>query len=138
MWQYEHTLEAEVTPAAVWRLYSDPSSWQTWDYGIESMELDDTFTAGGTGRLTPRGRDAIPFRLVEVDENVGFTDETEVEGLILRFIHRLEPVDDRRTPITHRVEITGPAADKVGPQIGPSITDGIPVTVATLVDLAAA
>jgi hypothetical protein len=136
MWEYEHSIEAGVTPQAVWNLYSDATTWQDWDFGIESMDLDGPFLAGSTGRLTPRGRDAIPFTLVHVDENASFTDETIIDGLVLRFIHTLDEVGNGRTKITHRVEISGPTADQVGPHLGPQITDGIPVTVANLAEIA--
>jgi uncharacterized protein YndB with AHSA1/START domain len=137
MWEYEHSIEADVTPQSVWQLYTDSTTWPEWDYGIELVELDGPFADGSTGRITPRGRDTIPFTVVDVTENVSFTDETAFDGIVLRFIHRLAEVDGGRTRITHRVEISGPASDAVGPQIGPSITGDIPVTVANLAEIAA-
>lgn len=137
MWEYEHSIETAAGAAAIWRLYSDASTWQDWDFGIELMELDGPFQAGSTGRLTPRGRDVIPFTLVLVEENAVFIDETRIDDTLLTFIHRLEPGEDGGTKITHRVEISGPSADRAGPQIGPQITVGIPVTLANLAEIAA-
>lgn len=136
MWEYEHSIEADVTPEAVWRLYTDASSWPEWDFGIEAMELDGPLAAGSTGILTPRGRDSIPFTIIEAEENAGFTDETVLDGLVLTFKHTLEPIGAARTRITHRVEISGPAAEFAAPKIGPGITEGIPVTVLTLAEQA--
>jgi hypothetical protein len=48
-------------------------------------------------------------------------------------MHRLERLDDDRTRITYRTEITGPAADELGPQVGPAITADFPETMAALV-----
>lgn len=132
MWEYEHSVRTDASPEAIWRLYTDPSSWPSWDSGIEHMELDGPFAAGTTGRLTPVGQDNLPFTLIEVVPTRRFVDETHVAGLVLRFIHTLVPEPTGGTTITHRVEIIGPAADQLGPQIGPKVTAGVPTTIETL------
>jgi hypothetical protein len=38
--------------------------------------------------------------------------------------------------VTYRTEISGPAADQVGPELGPQITGDFPQTLAALVKLA--
>jgi hypothetical protein len=40
--------------------------------------------------------------------------------------------------VIYRTEITGPAADQVGPQLGPAITGDFPEVLAALVKLAEA
>lgn len=132
MWEYEHSVRTDASPEAIWRLYSDPSSWPSWDSGIEHMELDGPFAVGTTGRLTPVGQNNLPFTLTEVVPTRRFVDETQVAGLVLRFIHTLVPEPTGGTTITHRVEIIGPAADQLGPQIGPKVTAGVPTTIETL------
>lgn len=133
MWEYEHSVTTDTTAEAIWRLYSDPSSWPAWDAGIEHMELDGPFAVGTTGRLTPVGQDSLPFTLIDVVQDRRFVDETHVAGLVLRFIHTLVPEQNGGTTVTHRVEITGSEADQLGPQIGPKVTAGIPETIETLV-----
>lgn len=133
MWEYEHSVTTDASPEAIWRLYADPSSWPSWDAGIEHMELDGPFAVGTTGRLTPSGQDTLPFTLIDVERHRRFVDETHVAGLVLRFIHTLVPQRDGGTTVTHRVEITGPAADQLGPQIGPGVTAGVPATIEALV-----
>ncbi|MCK9874626.1 SRPBCC family protein [Frankia sp. Ag45/Mut15] len=138
MWEYEHSATVEVSAEAVWKLYTNPESWGTWDSGIVGLTLDGPFVPGTTGKLTPKGQDPVTITLVEVVENRSFIDETNLGGIVLRAIHRLEPVDGGRTRITHRIEITGPEADTLGPQIGPAVTAGVPETITTLARLAAA
>ncbi|WP_250280584.1 MULTISPECIES: SRPBCC family protein [unclassified Frankia] len=138
MWEYEHSATAEVTAEAVWKLYVDTASWSIWDTGIVGLALDGPFVPGTTGKLTPKGQDPVIITLVEVEENRSFIDEANLGGIVLRAIHRLEPLADGRTRITHRIEITGPAADTLGPQIGPAVTAGVPETIATLARLASA
>ncbi|MFF2077211.1 SRPBCC family protein [Kitasatospora sp. NPDC058162] len=138
MWEYEHSLVADVTPEAVWALYRDPESWLRWDHGLAAIALHGPFEVGTKGVLTPKGQDELPFTLTEVEPDRRFADETAVNGLVLHFIHTLEPQEDGRTRITHRVEITGPAAPDLAPHVGPAVTAGIPATLTRLADLAAA
>lgn len=123
---------ARASAEAIWRLYRDVSTWPSWDPGIEAVELHGPFEPGAEGALTPAGQEPLSFRMIEVTPERGFVDETAVAGAVLRFIHRLLPLDGGGTRITHRVEIDGPAAGEVGPQAGPQITAGIPETMESL------
>ena len=38
----------------------------------------------------------------------------------------MQPLEGGGTKVTHRLEITGPAADQVGPELGPAITEDFP------------
>jgi hypothetical protein len=40
--------------------------------------------------------------------------------------HRVEGVGGERSRITYRMEITGPSAEPVGPEIGPEISGDFP------------
>src|SRR5579885_966594 len=134
MWEYEHSIETAARPEAIFALYADVATWPRWDDGIADLRLYGPFAVGTPGVLTPKGQDPLPFRLSAVWPDRGFADETEIPGagLLLRFVHTLTPLGDGRTRITHRVEIDGPAAGTLGPEIGPGITGGFPTTMATL------
>jgi hypothetical protein len=54
----------------------------------------------------------------------------------VRTMHRLEQATAGMTRITYRTEITGSAADQVGPLLGPAITADFPDVLAALVHLA--
>jgi hypothetical protein len=54
----------------------------------------------------------------------------------VRTIHRVEQLDQGRARVTYRMEISGPAADTVGPQLGPEISGDFPQVLAALVELA--
>jgi hypothetical protein len=43
---------------------------------------------------------------VTIDEGTAYADETEFGGTVLRFSHTLSPLDDNRTRIVHRLEIS--------------------------------
>jgi uncharacterized protein YndB with AHSA1/START domain len=138
MFEYEYSLEADVTPEAVWKLYNNAASWPTWDTGTEKVGLSGPLAAGTTGNIKFSGQDPLPFRILSAQPNREFTDETEIPGadIFVQFTHRLTPLESGGTRITQRVSITGPAAETLGPQIGPGITSDIPQSIAALIALA--
>jgi uncharacterized protein YndB with AHSA1/START domain len=136
MWEYEHAEEGTGSPAAVWRAWTDVANWGEWNSDIESIEVDGPFAAGTTVAMTPTGQDTVRLRLAEVRENERFVDEAQFAGVVIRTTHLVDPIDGGRVRVTYRMEITGPAADEVGPRLGPAITADFPDTIAALIDWA--
>jgi hypothetical protein len=132
MFTYEHTVETTASAEAVWALYADVSAWLAWDRGLDAVEIDGPFTAGTTGRITPAGMGTLPFTLTWVEPTRGFADETPAMGHVLRFIHDIAALPGGGARITHRVEIQGPAAD----DLGPNVTGDTPEAMANLAALA--
>ncbi|MGW2865477.1 SRPBCC family protein [Streptomyces sp. SDr-06] len=137
MWVYEHSIETDVARAAIWRLWADVENWAAWNAEIEKIELRGPFAAGAEISMTPPGQDPVELRVTEAEKDTMFVDEARFDGLVLRTIHRLVPLDHGRTRVVYRMEITGEGADDLGPRIGPDITSDWPVTMAALVGLAA-
>jgi hypothetical protein len=133
MWSSEYRAGTDADPAAIWRLWSDVTTWTGWDGGAEKVEIDGDFAVGSVVTMTPVGQDPLRMRLVEVVEGELFTDETPFDGLVIRVIHRLERAGPGRTTVIYRTEITGDAAEEAGPQVGPAITADFPDTVAALI-----
>ena len=65
-WEYEHSIEGNVSTSALWGMYSDVSTWPEWDKGIEKIGLDGEFREGTSGTIKPVGQDHLPFRLTKV------------------------------------------------------------------------
>jgi hypothetical protein len=82
--------------------------------------------------MTPPGQDPVELRIAELTEQELFVDEAEIDGLVLRTIHRLDIIGPSRTRVVYRMEITGTAADEIGPRIGPAVTADWPDTMAAL------
>ena len=76
------------------------------------------------------------MRLTEIVPGELFADEMDGGDFTVRTVHRLEPAADGQTRIIYRTEITGPAADHIGPQLGPAITADFPDVLAALAKLA--
>jgi len=136
VWEYEHSTETGATPDQVWHHWSDLAAWPLWNDGIEKMEVDGPFAVGTTFAMKPPGDDPIRMRLTEIIPGELFTDEMDGGNFTVRTVHRLEPAAGARTRIIYRTEITGPAADQVGPQLGPAITADFPGVLAALAKLA--
>lgn len=134
MFTFTHSVETIAGVDAIWPLYAEVERWLEWDRGLDAIELDGPFVAGATGTITPAGMPTLPFRLTRVVAGRAFDDETPFEGHVLRFLHDLEPLPGGGTRITHAVEIEGPAADA----IGPNVTGDTPEAMAALVALAEA
>ena len=135
MWEYECRTETTARPEALWRHWSDMAAWPRWNAGIEKLEIDGPFAVGTTFTMTPPGEDPVRLRLTEIVPGERFTDEADTGDFVVRTEHRLEPTPTG-TRVVYRTEITGPAADQVGPEVGPAITADFPDVVAALVKLA--
>jgi uncharacterized protein YndB with AHSA1/START domain len=138
MWQSEYSVETSANPGTLWRHWSDMAAWPEWNGGIAEIEIDGPFAVGTTFRMIPPGEDPIEMRLVEIVTGELFTDEMDAGDFIVRTVHRLDRMSAGRTRVSYRTEITGPAADEVGPQLGPAITADFPAVLAALVQRAEA
>jgi acetylornithine deacetylase/succinyl-diaminopimelate desuccinylase-like protein len=125
-YEYEHTVETSATPADVYALWSDPSTWSSWDTSVESASIDGPFAPGTTGSMVVDGPMEVTFTLLEVTPGTGYLDETVIpDAATIRFAHRAEPSADGRTTVTVRVSANGPAAAEMGPMITSDTPDAL-------------
>ena len=135
MWEYEHSVKTTASAESIWQLWADVPNWGSWNADLEKIEIDGPFVVGTGISMTPAGQDVVRLRLAEGRENELFIDEADLGDIVVRTTHRLDRLDDG-TRVVYRMEITGAAADQVGPQLGPAITADFPETIAALVELA--
>ena len=81
---YTHTVEADVSPEAIWALYEDVTSWPSWDAEAELITRDGPFQAGTTGTMKFVGQESLVYRLKKVEPVREFVDETPVGPLVVR------------------------------------------------------
>lgn len=134
MWTYEHSVETTAEPSAVYSLMRDVASWPVWNAGVERIDLDGPFAAGTSGRMAMPGQESIEFRLVWVEADRGFEDETPLPdaGVTVHVRHQLAPLGRGGTRITYRCSISGPAAGTAGAEIGLAVTGDFPQVLAAL------
>ena len=133
MWKTEHSVETTAQPEDVWRVWEDVPGWLRWNGDIERIELVGPFAAGSRIVMMPVGAEPIDLRIADAVENEHFVDEADLGDVLVRTDHRVERLDSGRARVTYRMEITGPAADSLGPQIGPEISADFPQTLSALV-----
>ena len=138
MWAAEHSIETSAAPDQIWRLWADVDGWPEWNGDIERIELMGPFAVGSRIVMTPIGEEPVELRIAEAVEPELFVDEAELGEVVVRTVHRVERLDGERARVTYRMEITGPAADTLGPQIGPEISGDFPETLEALVERAEA
>ena len=129
----EHSVETKATPEQIWRLWADVARWPRWNADIERIELIGPFDAGSRILMTPIGAEPVELRIAEAVEPELFVDEADMGEIVVRTIHRVRRIDPEHTEVTYRMEITGPAGDTLGPQVGPEISGDFPQTLAALV-----
>ena len=133
MWVTEHSVETTAAPEAIWREWSEVDRWPEWNGDIERIELDGPFAVGTRITMTPIGDEPVELRIAEAVEPELFVDEADLGEIVVRTIHHVEELDQGRRRVTYRMEITGPAADTLGPQIGPEISGDFPQVLAALI-----
>jgi hypothetical protein len=136
MWTTEHSVETSAAPDEIWRRWADVATWPEWNGDIERIELERPFAAGGRIVMTPVGQEPIELEIAEAVQPELFVDEADLGEVVVRTTHRVERLNPERSRVTYRMEIGGPAADTLGPQIGPEISADFPETLAALVEKA--
>jgi hypothetical protein len=138
MWATEHTATTDVAASAIWAALRDLHSGTPLGEHSDRFELHGPFAVGTTVSVTPQGQDTMRSVIVELEEGRTYADRTTFGDLILLFRHTLTPLDDGGTRVTHQLEISGPGADEVGPELGPQISGDFPVTMDELLAAARA
>jgi hypothetical protein len=138
VWSTEHNRETTASPASIWRLWSNVATWGEWNGDIERVEISGPFREGSTIAMTPVDQETVELRIAEASEPNLFVDEADLGDVVVKTFHRVDPIDEGRSMVTYRMEISGPAADTVGPELGPEISGDFPETLAALTERAEA
>ena len=132
MWTAEHSVETSAAAEAIWRLWADVPRWPEWNSDLAQAELLGEFVAGSTIRMTSVDGETLELRIAEAVEPERFVDEVDLGSVRVRTTHRVERVDSGQSRIVYRMEISGPEADSVGPELGPQISGDFPEVLAAL------
>gem|GEM_PF-1115905 len=66
-------VETSASPETVWKIWSDPSTWPTWNADIKYVNLDGAFVDGTTGTMETNSGGKHRISLSGVVVNRGFT-----------------------------------------------------------------
>jgi Polyketide cyclase / dehydrase and lipid transport len=132
MWNTEYSAETDAAPEAVWAALRDLHSGVRLSERSDAFELHGPFETGTELSVTPQGQDTFRSKIIELIEPRVYADQTEFGDLRLVFRHTLSPLSGGGTKVTHRLEIDGPSAEQVAPELGPQISEDFPAAMADL------
>lgn len=135
MWTNEYTAVSPLPAATIWAALKALHEGRLSYEGSDTFVLHGPFAVGTRVSVTPAGQDTFESTIVEVVDNVTYADETSFGDVKLLFRHTLVPVEGG-TRVTHRLEISGPSADTVGPELGPQISGDFDTSMAKLFEQA--
>ena len=122
----ERSVETSASPQAVWKLWSDTSTWQDWNPDVQAMTLNGPFAAGTTGTMkTKQGTRQIV--LSDVVPGRSFRLETTVIPLT-RFLFDCQVAagPNGKTRVSQAVTVGGPLGGLVGGMMGKQVADTFP------------
>lgn len=110
-----------ASPQTVWKLWSDPSNWSSWNSGIRSAKVDGPLANGAKGEMTTsRGSvHEVTFHSVVP----GHCFSMSMAGppfTTITFSCDVEP-DGQGSTIAQDVEFEGPLGFLFGAMIGPEM-----------------
>lgn len=132
MWSTEYAAETDAAPEAVWATLRDLHSGVRLSERSDAFELHGPFQAGTELSVTPKGQDTVRSVIIEVDEPRAYADRTDLGDITLVFRHTLAALPGGGTRVTERLEIDGPGAAQVAPELGPQISEDFPAAMADL------
>jgi hypothetical protein len=133
MWTHEVSADTEAAAEAIWHLWTHVETWRDWNADLDSVSIDGPFAPGARISMRTLAGETVDLRVVEVVENEKFVDQADFGEVLIRTTHCIEPGTETARRVVYRMEITGSAADQLGPEIGPQITADFPETIAALI-----
>src|SRR5438128_5612049 len=126
MAEQERSVETKASPEAVWKIWSDASTWPEWNPDVQSMALNGPFAAGTTGSMkTKQGTRAV--QLTEVVPGKSFRLETTVIPLTrFAFYCRIAAGPTGTTTISQAIRVGGRLGGLVGGMMVRQFADTFP------------
>ena len=129
--QVEAKTVVPTGPEPIFRLYSDVSSWQSWESGTKEATLSRCFRSR-TRRWSPTTKgNAVPMEVTAVETNRSFTVVSKIPLFKMVFEHELRPVP-AGTEVTHRVTFSGLLSPVLGRLLASQLRIGLPRTLQSL------
>jgi uncharacterized protein YndB with AHSA1/START domain len=122
----ERSVETKASPQAVWKIWSDTSTWPQWNPDVQSMKLSGPFASGTTGTMTNK-QGAHEIQLEDVVPGQSFRLETSVIPLTrFSFECRVAGGAAGTTTVSQGIRVKGPLGAIVGGMMGKQIASSFP------------
>jgi uncharacterized protein YndB with AHSA1/START domain len=122
----ERSVETKASPQAVWKIWSDTSTWPQWNPDVQSMKLNGPFASGTTGTMTNK-QGAHEIQLEDVVPGQSFRLETSVIPLSrFSFECRVAGAAAGKTVVSQGIRVKGPLGAIVGGMMGKQVANSFP------------
>lgn len=122
-----------IAPDQIWRLWTSPATWGSWDQGLKSASMKGEMRLGSTGQIQPLSGPRSSFEVVAFDPHNAYAFVTRLPMARLR-VERF--FNEDRTTFTHRVSFSGPMAFAFARMFGSGFRRVLPPTMRQLNTLA--
>ena len=108
-WQMGQSVETNASPGFAWAFMTDVGNW---DDPPARFELDGPFAAGSQGTTLVPDQEPRYWRIRDVHPRLSYVIETDLDGALLSFEWRFEPISETRTRLTQQIKLSGRNAAK--------------------------
>ncbi|MEM0986100.1 MAG: SRPBCC family protein [Pseudomonadota bacterium] len=131
---FYNVVTTTAEPGEIWRLWTDVTTWKTWDAGLKDAALDDAFAIGAKGRIIPLSGPSTRFEVTEYNAPDSYAFETRLP--FARLVVRRSLVGANPTVFRHDVRFEGLLGGFWAGRFGPGFRAALPPTMDALVALA--
>jgi uncharacterized protein YndB with AHSA1/START domain len=118
---HEQSRETSASPARVWSIWSDTSTWPSWNPDVRAASLEGPFASGTTGSMTTGAR-THQIRLENVVDGRSFDLVTSVVPATTFHFHcEIQPAG-AGSRISQGIRMSGPLAFLFSPMMGGRIS----------------
>ena len=101
-----YSMESTAAPDQIWALWTNVSTWKTWDIGLKDATMDVPFGLYNKGTIISLEGRKSKFKVIEYQEGISYTIKTSLPLGSLR-IKRYLSSSNGITTFTHEVWFTG-------------------------------
>ena len=117
----EASLQTSAAPEAIWRIWSDTSTWPEWNPDVTAISLSGPLAPGAHGSMTTKRGGTHDVTIESVEPGRAFQlVSTGMPGHRLAFRCEVQP-NGAGSRISQGVEIRGPLGGLFSNMMGPKI-----------------
>lgn len=131
---YSFTMSQTVAadPADVWRVWTDPDRFPSWDPRELRTHLSGPFAVGSTIESKQKGNPGGSATICDIAEGRRWAVTTPLPGGQLIIDHLVEPADGNRVTVAKRYDVSGPLSVLFRLYYGPKVRRAMPATFTAL------
>jgi Polyketide cyclase / dehydrase and lipid transport len=131
---FSYEVTTTASPDRVWALWTDVSTWKTWDKGLKDAELGEPMRRGSKGKITPLSGPSASFTVTEFDPQTSYTFATNLP--LAKLTVRRTIIGTSPTRFRHDVSFSGPMGGVFAKRFGPGFRKALPPTMREIAALA--